>query len=99
MNSSLVSVINLQQLLLKTRKHKELRGRIVDTVLSFCHANNIEYRAAWKLIYEEYGNRYHIWPAVMYKFGHRNKLDFLADYEDLYRTLTKLNNLVTELKS
>lgn len=76
------------------RKHKELRESIVETVLSFCNANNIDYREAWLLIYEEYGNTYHIWPAVMYKFGHKNKLDFLADYEDLYGTLTKLKNLV-----
>jgi hypothetical protein len=69
----------------------------VETVQAFCNNNNIDYRTAWNLIYEEYGKKHHIWPAVQYKFGHKNKLDFLADFEDLYGTLTKLQTLVNEL--
>ena len=80
------------------RKHKELRGRIVDTVLSFCKEKNIDFRTAWKIIYKNYGETYHIWPAVWYQMGHDSKLDFLAEYEDLYKTLTKMYNLVKELK-
>lgn len=79
-------------------KPKELREVIVDTVASFCKTNNIDYKVAWRLIYAEYEEIYKIPVTTWYKMGHRNKLDFLADYEDLYSTLTKMYNLVKELK-
>jgi len=79
-------------------KHKEKRGQIVDSVLSFLHTNNIEYRTGWLLIYEEYEKKTKIPVLTWYKFNHKSKLDFLADYEDLYGTLTKLHELIKELK-
>ena len=75
----------------------EMRASIVDTVGAFCKTNNIDYRIAWRLIYEKYGETYHIWPAIEYKFGHNSKLDFLEAYEELYGTLTKMYNLIKEL--
>jgi len=79
------------------RLHKELRGGIVDTVLSFCKKNNIDYREAWLLIYAEYEKVTGIPVTTWYKFNHRGKLDFLAAYENMYGTLTKLNNIVKDL--
>jgi len=73
-----------------------MREAIVNTVASFCKTNNVDYRTAWNLVYEAYGERYHIWPAVEYKFGHNSKLDYLEAYEDLYGTLTKMYNLIKE---
>ena len=78
---------------------KQIREEIVQTVSSFCKTNDLDYRMVWKQIYQTYGERYHIWPDVDYKFGHKNKLDFLTDYEVLYGTLTKMYNLVQELKN
>ena len=79
-------------------QNKQLREAIVNTVASFCKTNNIDYRTAWKLIYNKYGETYHIWPSVWYKFGHNSNLDFLESYEDLYGTLTKMYKLIKELK-
>ena len=78
-------------------KHKQLRESIVSTVLSFCDVNNIDYRTAWLLIYTEYENTVNIPVLTWYKWSHKSKLDFLAEYEKLYGTLTKLNNIVKEL--
>ena len=77
---------------------KQLREEIVHTVSSFCKTNNLDYRITWRSIYEAYGNTYHIWPAIEYKFGHTSKLDFLEAYEELYGTLTKMYNLIKGLK-
>lgn len=81
------------------RKHKKLRERIVNTVLSFCKEKNIDFKTAWNIIYENYGKTYHIWPAIWYKMGHNSKLDFLADYEELYGTLSKMYELVKALEN
>ena len=77
---------------------QELRKEIVSAVSSFCERHNLDYRLTWRTIYETYGKKYHIWPAIDYKFGHKSKLDFLEAYEELYGTLTKMYNLIKELK-
>ena len=78
---------------------KQMRASIVNTVGAFCKMNNLDYRKTWRTIYEAYGNKYHIWPSIWYKGYHnKDKLSFLEDYEDLYKTLTKMYNLVKELE-
>jgi hypothetical protein len=74
-----------------------LRGKIVNKVQQLCKENHLDYRETWKFIYEEYGERYKIYPHIDYKFGHKSKLDFLEAYEKLAQTLTKMNNLIKEL--
>lgn len=77
--------------------HSEMRREIVRIVSDICQKHDLDYRAAWKLIYKEYGDRYHIYPDLMYKFSHATKLDFLEGYENLYHTLSKMKSLVEEL--
>jgi hypothetical protein len=74
------------------------REEIVKIVSSFCKNNNLDYRTTWNLIYEAYGEKYHIWPALQYKFGHKDKMEFLEAYENLYGTLTKMYELIKEIK-
>lgn len=71
----------------------------METVASFIEANDLNYRLTWRTIYKAYGERYNIWPDPWYK-GRPNhsKLDFLEEYEELYSTLTKMHNLIKELK-
>lgn len=75
-----------------------MRQQIVKIVQNFCKEHNVPYKEAWRVIYKEYGERYHIYPDITYKFGHKSKLDFLEAYEGLYKTLTKLHVLVKQLK-
>lgn len=82
----------------RSKKISQLRVEIVHTVQDFCKQNNLDYKKVWKMIYTEYGQIYNIWPSVWYQYGSKSKLDFLADYEELYGTLTKLNKLVNTLK-
>jgi len=75
-----------------------LRNEIVKLVQELCQKHNLDYRGAWNFIYKQYGERYKIYPHIHYKFGHKSKLDFLEAYEDLYKTMTKMNNLIKEIK-
>jgi hypothetical protein len=78
---------------------KEMRATIVDIVASFCENNNLVYRDVWRSIYQHYEDVYHIPVATWYKMGqHQDKFSFLEAYEKLYKTLTKMYNLVKELK-
>jgi hypothetical protein len=75
-----------------------LRQEIVNIVQTFCDKNKLEYRETWRQIYKAYGEAYHIYPDIWYKFGSLSKLDFLEGYEALYGTLTKLYILIKDLK-
>jgi hypothetical protein len=78
---------------------KEMRAAIVKIVASFCENNNVAYKETWRFIYQHYEDMYHIPVATWYKMGmHNDKLSFLEAYEDLYATLTKMYNLIKELK-
>ena len=77
-------------------KNNKLREEIVITVSSFCRENKLDYRSVWKIIYNEYENRYKIPVTTWYKLGSNSKLDFLEDYEELYKTLSKLKELIKE---
>lgn len=76
----------------------DLRVEIVKIVSSFCKKNNLDYRDSWKQIYTTYGETYNIWPDIWYKFGSKSKLDFLENYENMCGTLTKLYNIIKQLK-
>jgi len=75
-----------------------MRQQIVEIVQNFCKKNNLDYRETWNKIYDAYGDKYKIYPHIHYKFGHKSKLDFLESYESLYKTMTKMYNLIQELK-
>lgn len=74
-----------------------MREEIVKRVSSFCANHKLDFRTAWRTIYQEYENQYHIPVATWYKMGHKSKLDFLVAYEDLYKTLSKLYTLISTL--
>jgi hypothetical protein len=76
---------------------QRIRAQIVNNVQKLCKENNLDYRETWKFIYEEYGERYKIYPHIHYKFGHKSKLDFLEAYEELVGTMSKMNELINEL--
>jgi len=75
----------------------KLRTEIVRSVQAFCQKHNLDYKSTWRLIYKHYGDRYNIYPHIEYKFGSESKLSYLEDYEQLYKTLTKLKILIDEL--
>lgn len=76
-----------------------MRAAIVKIVASFCENNNVVYKETWRFIYQHYEDVYHIPVATWYKLGqHGDKLSFLEAYEDMYKTLTKMYNLIKELK-
>jgi len=84
----------------------EMREAIVNTVASFCKKNNLDYRTAWRLVYEKYGETYHIWPSIWYKGKpHHSKLDFLEFGGDniikinLVQYMTVVIGQTTKLKS
>jgi len=72
---------------------------IVLTVSSFAKANNVPFREAWLIIYQEYETKTGINVTIDYKMGpHRTKFEFLYAYEELYGALTKFWELIKELK-
>jgi hypothetical protein len=73
-----------------------IRSNIVHVFQEFCRVNNIDYRTGWNLLYQEYGERYHIYPELLYTSVY-DKLDMLEMYEELAGTLTKMWNLLKEL--
>jgi len=78
---------------------EEMREDIVKTISSLCSENNINYREAWLIIYKNYEDIYSIPVTILYKMGpYKSKFEFLYAYEGLYKTFTKLYNLVQELK-
>ena len=76
----------------------EIRPCIVNIVAEFCKNNKLNYKDTWGQIYITYGETYNIWPHIWYKFGSKSKLDFLEEYEELYGTMTKMYELIKELK-
>ena len=76
-----------------------MRKEIVTIVQNFCKQFGLDYRGTWNSIYEEYGDRYNIYPHIHYQFGSKSKLNFLENYEELCGTLTKMYKLVKELKN
>lgn len=77
----------------------DMREEIVLVVSSFAKKYNINYREAWLSVYESYEDTYHINLTIDYKMGpYKSKFEFLYAYEDLYKTFTKLYNLIQELK-
>lgn len=78
---------------------KQMRVDIVNTVSTFAKQHNLNYREVWLQVYGIYEDTYHIPVATWYKLGKfKDKLDFLEAYEDLYKTLTKMYNLIKGLK-
>ena len=77
---------------------KDLRGEIVSIISSFIHENGLDYRETWRHIYTEYEEENNLPVLTWYKFGSKDKLSFLEDYEELYGTMTKLYNLIKPLK-
>jgi hypothetical protein len=75
-------------------KHSELRAEIVKICQTQFAELNIEYRVGWLVVYKEYERLTNIPVTTWYKMGHKSKLDFLADYEDMYGTLTKLKQIL-----
>ncbi len=77
----------------------DMRAEIVEVVSAFAKNYNINYRETWLCVYAAYEVKYNIPVTVWYKLGnHKSKMDFLESYEDLYKTFTKLYNLIQELK-
>jgi len=74
-----------------------MRKEIVQAVSEYCKIHNLDYRQTWRCIYDFYGKQYAIWPQIHYKFGHKSKLDFLEAYEPLYKTITKMRELLIQL--
>ena len=77
----------------------QLRIDISKKISLFVKNNDLDYKEVWNIIYEIYYKEYGINLHILYKldmFG-KSKLDMLEMYEDLYHTLTKLNNLINEL--
>jgi putative IMPACT (imprinted ancient) family translation regulator len=82
---------------MQDRLISEKRFAINNKVANFCFKNNLDYRSVWRVIYNNYEDKYKIPVSTWYKMGHKSKLDFLVAYENLYSTLTKLELLINEL--
>jgi hypothetical protein len=77
----------------------EMREEIVEVVSSFAKKYNLDYRQTWLNVYEAYEDKYHIAVMVEYKMGSfKSKFEYLYAYEPLYKTFTKLYDLIQELK-
>ena len=79
---------------------KQLRTEIVLIVRSVGKEHNLDYRKLWNELFRQYAERYHINPHELYTNDpkNRSKLDMLELYEGVYGTMSKLLELVTELK-
>ncbi len=77
---------------------ENIRAEIVSIVSAFIKNNELDYRETWRAIYRHYEEAYNIPVTIWYKFGTKDKLTFLEDYEDLYGTITKLKEIIKELK-
>ena len=78
--------------------NKKIRKEIVEIVSNFIQKNNLDYKTTWKQIYSYYEEVHKIPVLTWYKFGSESKLSFLEDYEELYKTLSKLHTLIKELR-
>lgn len=75
-----------------------MRKEIVKIVSVFCEKNNLNYKEIWNEIYRQYGALYGVHPHVLYKFGDLDKMDYLEMYEDMFGTMTKMYELIKNLK-
>lgn len=86
-----------------SKKTKEeiynIRSEIVYNVQIICKKHNADYRLFWNVLFRKYAEIYHINPHELYTndYKNRSKLDMLEMYENLYGTLTKLNELIKKL--
>lgn len=76
------------------------RDRVVLIVRAVGNKYNLDFRKLWNELFRQYAERYHINPHELYINDPKNrgKLDLLEEYEGLYGTMTKLEELINELK-